>query len=103
MSWTLLPLVAGSMSTVIFVAGYLPMLLKAVRTKDLASYSPTNLLLTNLGNAVHSFYVFSLPAGPIWILHAFYLVTSGLMSLWYFAYTRRARRRAAVAGERAYA
>jgi hypothetical protein len=58
---------------VIFAASYLPMLVKLVRTKDLASYSGSSLVLTNLGNAVHSFYVFSLPAGPIWALHSFYL------------------------------
>jgi hypothetical protein len=42
------------------------MLVKAHRTRDLASYSLGNLLLANVGNAVHSVYVFSLPAGPIW-------------------------------------
>lgn len=92
-----MPVIAGSMSTLIFVASYLPMLRKALKTKDLASYSPTNLLMTNLGNVVHSFYVFSLPAGPIWILHSFYLATSALMTLWYFAYTRQSCGRSAVA------
>lgn len=87
-----LPLVAGIASTVIFVASYLPMLVKAVHTKDLTSYSPTNLLLVNLGNAVHSVYVYSLPMGPIWALHSFYVATSALMLFWYLRYTRRARR-----------
>jgi uncharacterized protein with PQ loop repeat len=91
-----LPLIAGSASTLIFVASYLPMLLKAVRTKDLTSYSPTNLLLANLGNAVHSVYVYSLPIGPIWVLHSFYVVTSALMFVWYLRFTRSARRRAQV-------
>jgi hypothetical protein len=31
-------------------------------------------------------YVFNLPAGPIWLLHAFYLVTTGLMLVWYLRY-----------------
>ena len=87
----LLPVLAGSISTMIFAASYLPMLVKAVRTKDLTSYSRSNLILTNLGNAVHSFYVFSLPAGPIWALHTFYLVSSALMTAWYLLYTRRTR------------
>ena len=85
----LLPLLAGSLSTVIFAASYLPMLVKAVRTKNLVSYSRSNLLLTNLGNVVHSFYVFSLPAGPIWALHTFYLVTSAVMTAWYLRYAGR--------------
>ena len=87
----LLPVLAGSVSTIIFAASYLPMLVKAVRTKDLTSYSGSSLVLTNLGNAVHSFYVFSLPAGPIWALHSFYLVTSVLMTAWYLRFTRRRR------------
>lgn len=89
MSSSDLPIIAGSVSTVIFVTSYLPMLVKAVRTKDLSSYSPANLLLTNLGNAVHSVYVYSLPAGPVWALHSFYLMTSALMLLWYVRYARR--------------
>lgn len=82
------PTIAGSASTVIFVTSYMPMLLKAVRTKDLSSYSPTQLVLTNLGNVLYSAYVFSLPVGPIWALHAFYLVATALMLAWYVRYTR---------------
>jgi len=62
------------------------MLVKAHRTRDLASYSLGNLLLANVGNAVHSVYVFSLSAGPIWALHSFYLATSGLMLIWWLRY-----------------
>jgi uncharacterized protein with PQ loop repeat len=87
-----LPLVAGSASTVIFVISYMPMLVKAVRTKDLSSYSPTQLVLTNFGNVLYSAYVFSLPLGPIWALHSFYLVATALMLAWYFRYTRGAGR-----------
>ena len=86
-----LPMIAGSTSTVIFVTSYLPMLLKAVRTKDLSSYSPTQLVLTNFGNVLYSAYVFSLPVGPIWALHSFYLVATALMLAWYVRYTRGAR------------
>jgi len=66
MAITSVPTLAGIASTVIFVWSVLPMLVKAHRTRDLASYSLGNLLLANVGNAVHSVYVFSLPAGPIW-------------------------------------
>ena len=87
-----LPMLAGSASTVIFVTSYLPMLVKAVRTKDLTSYSPTQLVLTNVGNVLYSAYVFSLPPGPIWALHSFYLVATAMMLAWYVRYTRGAGR-----------
>jgi hypothetical protein len=82
------PTIAGSASTVIFVTSYMPMLAKALRTKDLSSYSPTQLVLTNFGNVLYSAYVFSLPVGPIWALHSFYLVATALMLAWYVRYTR---------------
>jgi uncharacterized protein with PQ loop repeat len=77
---------AGVISTGLFAMSYLPMLVKAARTKDLSSYSLGNLAITNAGNAVHSVYVFSLPPGPIWFLHAFYLVASALMLVWFMRY-----------------
>jgi hypothetical protein len=73
----------------IFVFSTLPMLVKAFQTKDLRSYSLGNILLSNLGNVVHCVYVFSLPPGPIWLLHSFYLVTTGLMLVWYLRYEGR--------------
>jgi hypothetical protein len=39
-----LPVLAGTLSTVLFAAGMLPMLAKAARTRDLASYSLGNLV-----------------------------------------------------------
>jgi hypothetical protein len=86
MAITSVPTLAGIASTVIFAWSVLPMLVKAHRTRDLASYSPGNLLPANVGNAMHSVYVFSLPAGPIWALHSFYLATSGLMLIWWLRY-----------------
>jgi hypothetical protein len=35
---------------------------------------------------VHSVYVAQLPAGPIWALHSFYIVTSALMLVWHLHY-----------------
>ncbi len=78
-----LPMLAGMVSTAVFVGSVLPMLHKAFRTRELSSYSFGNIALANLGNVVHSVYVFNLPPGPIWVLHAFYLVSSGLMLYWY--------------------
>ena len=84
-----LPVIAGTISTTVFAFSTLPMLSKAFRTKDLKSYSLGNILLANVGNVIHSVYVFSLPSGPIWLLHAFYLVTTGLMLVWYLRYEWR--------------
>jgi uncharacterized protein with PQ loop repeat len=86
---TNLPVIAGTISTTIFAFSTLPMLLKAFRTKDLKSYSLGNILLANVGNVIHSVYVFNLPSGPIWLLHTFYLVTTGLMLVWYLRYEKR--------------
>ncbi|NYD76625.1 hypothetical protein [Arthrobacter cupressi] len=83
-----LPMIAGTVSTILFAVSMLPMLVKAARTKDLASYSLGNLLLANIANAVHSVYVFSLPAGPIWLLHVAYVVASVLMLAWCLRYRR---------------
>lgn len=84
---TSLPFAAGAVATVVFAASALPMLGKALRTKDLASYSRSNLILANVGNLLYSFYVFSLPPGPIWLLHTFYVVSSALMLAWSLRYT----------------
>ena len=83
---TNLPVIAGVISSTIFTLSTLPMLWKAFRTKDLKSYSLSNILLSNVGNIIHSIYIFHLPAGPIWLLHSFYLVTTGLMLVWYLRY-----------------
>jgi uncharacterized protein with PQ loop repeat len=83
---TTLPLAAGAIATVVFAMSTLPMLGKAARTKDLRSYSRSNLVLANVGNLVYSLYVFHLPPGPIWMLHTFYAATSALMLFWSLRY-----------------
>ncbi|MGH3715273.1 MAG: hypothetical protein ACRDT4_17685 [Micromonosporaceae bacterium] len=87
------PVLAGVVSTTIFAASMLPMLVKAARSRDLRSYSLGNILLSNVGNVIHSVYVFDLPAGPVWALHSFYLVSTALMLLWYVRYATPARLR----------
>lgn len=72
-------LLAGLASTALFVVSYLPMLYRALRTRDLGSYSRPSLVLANVGNVVQAIYVYSLPVGPIWFLHSFYLGASALM------------------------
>jgi uncharacterized protein with PQ loop repeat len=85
------PTLAGGVATLVFACATLPMLAKAVRSRDLTSYSTGNLVLANVGNAIYSVYVYQLPPGPIWFLHGYYLVSSGLMLFW-------SRRFAPVAG-----
>jgi uncharacterized protein with PQ loop repeat len=92
-------LLAGTISTVLFASSTLPMMVKAIRTRDLASYSLANLVLANIGNAVYCIYVVHLPVGPIWALHGFYVVTTGLMLLWCLRY-RHVQPRDALSTER---
>ena len=80
---------AGLASTGLFAGSMVPMLLRAARTRDLASYSRGQLWLSNVGNAVHSVYLYSLPFGPIWLLHAFYVVVSLQMLVWHIRHTDR--------------
>jgi uncharacterized protein with PQ loop repeat len=80
------PTIAGFISTALFALGTLPMLAKAFRTKSLASYSLGNILLSSVGNIIYSIYVFHLPPGPIWILHSYNLLSTGLMLVWYLLY-----------------
>ena len=90
-----LPVVAGAISTAVFALSTMPMLVKAARTKDMSSYSLGNIALSNLGNVIYSVYVFHLPLGPVWVLHSFYLVSTGLMLIWYMRYATPRYRRGA--------
>lgn len=76
----------SAIATILFAVSTLPMALKAYRTKDLKSYSLDYLLLGNAGNIFFSIYVFSLPPSPIWVLHTFYVIVTGLMLFWYLFY-----------------
>ena len=74
-----IPIVAGTVSTVVFAVSNLPMLRKALRTRDVSSYSLSSLAMINAANVVYSLYVFTLPIGPIWALHTFYVVSCAIM------------------------
>jgi hypothetical protein len=92
-----IPMIAGTVSTVVFAVSNLPMLRKALRTGDVSSYSVSSMAMINGANVVYSLYVFSLPVGPIWALHTFYLVSCGIMLVLCLGSRRAAgRRRAAV-------
>ncbi len=82
-------LFAGSAAAAIFMISQLPMLIKARRTRDLTSYSFTNIGLANVGNVLYAVYVFQVPVGPVWATHGFNLTTSGLMLFWYLRYGSR--------------
>jgi uncharacterized protein with PQ loop repeat len=74
-----LSLIAGTLSSLIFVSSHVPMLWKAYKTRDLSSYSLLNIILLNVGNLLYWLYIVSLPVGPVWMMHTFYTVSSGLL------------------------
>ena len=84
-----LPMLAGFVSSTIFIGSNLPMLIKAFKTKDLSSYSLGHLALGSLGNLVYWLYVVSLPFGPVWLLQAFFTTASALMLFLYFRYEKK--------------
>lgn len=77
-----LSLFAGICSTILFTTSTIPMLLKALRTRDMQSYSVSQIALSNLGNGVHWLYILGLPFGPIWFLHGFHTLTTAVMLVW---------------------
>lgn len=78
-----LSIIAGAISSVIFAGSNIPMLWKVYRTKDVRSYSWPNVLMVNIGNLLYWFYVVNLPFGPIWLLHTFYTIASGILLILY--------------------
>ena len=55
------------------------MVLKAVRTRDMGSYSLAHISLANVGNLLYWLYVLALPVGPVWLLHGFNTLVALLM------------------------
>ena len=82
----LIQIIAGLVSSKIFATSTLTMLLKTMRTKNVDSFSLSSLVLSNVGNIVYWIYVFSLPCGPIYLLHGFYTVAMVIMLLFYIGY-----------------
>ncbi len=81
--------IAGFISSTIFISGNFPMLFKALKTKDMHSYSMGQLILGNMGNTVYWLYVASLPVGPIWLLQGFFSLSSATMLLCYLRYEKK--------------
>lgn len=67
------------------------MLWKAIRTKDLHSYSVEYWILANVGNMIHWIYVIDLPMGPIWGLHTFATFSTFFMTYMYWRYSKRCK------------
>jgi hypothetical protein len=85
-------IIAGSLSTLLFIIANVPMLMKAYKTRNLRSYSFSNIALVNVGNLLHWLYISNLPTGPIWLLHGFYTIASVLMLVWYLRYEHAGRK-----------
>ena len=92
MEFQTVQIVAGSISSFFFITSNLPMLLKAFKTKNLRSYSLSNIILNNIGNLIYWLYISSLPLGPIWFMHTFYTITTLLMLVGYLRYESSALR-----------
>ncbi len=82
-------ILAGFASTAIFASSKVPMLAKALRTRDLHSYSIGHMGLSATGNLTYWIYVVSLPVGPIWLLQGFFTLADLLMLSFYFVYEPR--------------
>jgi hypothetical protein len=74
------------LSTSISALGHIPMLVRAYRSRGLRSYSPANLILSNIGNAVRWLYIVNPPFGPIWFPHSFGTLVTGRMLFWHLRY-----------------
>jgi len=81
-----LQIVAGFVSSIMFISSNLPMLYKALRTRNLRSYSLVHIGLANVGNLLHWVYVAGLPPGPVYLLHGFNTVVAVIMLCLYLHY-----------------
>ncbi len=82
---------AGSISSLLFAAGTLPMILKAFKTRNLKSYSLGYIGMSNLGNLIYWIYITGLPVGPIWFLHFFNTTVALLMLALYLRFEKGCR------------
>lgn len=79
MEFESIQLLAGFASTAIFASSKVPMLMKALNTRDLHSYSISHIGLSTSGNLINWLYVVSLPLGPIWLLQGLFTLADLLM------------------------
>jgi hypothetical protein len=81
--------IAGFGSSLIFILSNFPMVAKAIRTRNLKSYSFGQILMANGGNLLYWLYVSGLPIGPIWFLHGFNTAVAVLMLTLYIRFELR--------------
>ncbi len=86
MTFNQLQLLAGSLSSLIFVSSNFPMLWKVMKTRNVKSYSLGQIILRNLGNLVYWIYVASLPVGPVWYLQGFFTLSGFVLLACYFQF-----------------
>jgi hypothetical protein len=86
MEFESIQLLAGFASTVIFASSKVPMLTKAIRTRDLHSYSISHIGLSTAGNMINWLYVISLPLGPVWLLQGLFTMADLLMLVCYVVF-----------------
>ena len=72
-------ILVGYLCTSIFMLSRVPMLLKAMHTRDLRSYSPAHLVMSACANLLFWIYIVGLPIGPVWILQVFFTITDVTM------------------------
>ena len=86
--WKGFTLIAGSISSALFIASTIPALAKVLHTKDMRSYRRSSLFIATLGNGMHWLYIVSLPIGPIYALHGFTTRSTTFMVVWSWKYQR---------------
>jgi uncharacterized protein with PQ loop repeat len=70
----------GGVASVLFVFAQMPMLIRALQTKDMRSYSGIHLLLGCAGNVLWAFHLAkNVPDVNVRALHCYYLVTTAVM------------------------
>lgn len=94
MQFESIQIIAGFASSAVFASSKLPMIAKALRSRDLHSYSLGHIGLSVSGNLIYWLYVTSLPLGPIWMLQALFTVADLLMFGCYVRYELRDRTKA---------
>ena len=91
MEFESIQLLAGFASTAIFASSKVPMVTKALKTRDLHSYSLGHIGLSTTGNMINWLYVISLPLGPVWLLQGLFTMADLVMLVCYVVFEHRSK------------
>ena len=80
--------VEGIIPTLVFMVSTLPMLLKALRKRNLRLYIDAVLVLANINNGIYWACILSLPFGAVYFLHLFNTCATALLLAWHLRYPR---------------